>query len=91
MKVGKVEKQPAERVSISVMYDDALDGGDEVSMVEACDAVPDGFEASPMLVSGSRVRIWLSGGVRGVTYTITLRVVTAGGEIFEDEIMCKVK
>lgn len=91
MKVGTFNKQPGERISNSILYTDALDVGDEVSTVHSCIAWPEGLRVSPMLVSGDRVRIWAEGGESGISYKITVTVETAGGEIFEDELTCRVR
>lgn len=91
MKLGNFTKQPSEKIFNSVTYDDALDDGDKVSTVVSCVAEPEGLEVTPSLVSDSRVRLLYSGGTDGVTYKVTLKVETAGGEAFEDEIICKVK
>lgn len=91
MKVGSFSKQPGERISNSIAYDDALDEGDEVSSVLSCAAEPAGLTVTPVLASESRVRIWSEGGSDGTTYKITVTVLTAGGEIFEDELTCKVR
>lgn len=91
MKVGTFTKQPAERISNSITYADALDEGDEVSQVMSCTAEPSDLGVSPVLVSGNRVRIWTQGGTDGEQYKISLTVLTSGGEIFQDELICKVR
>lgn len=91
MKVGTFTKQPEERISNSILYTDALDDGDSISSVSYCAAEPAGLTVSPVLADVDRVRIWADGGDNGVTYKITVRVETSGGEILEDELVCKVK
>lgn len=91
MKVGTFNKQPAERLSNSIVYTEALDDGDSIASVVSCTADPAGLTVSPVLVSDDRVRIWAEGGVSGVAYKITVIVATNGGEILEDELICKVK
>ena len=91
MKVGTFGKQPSERISNSILYTDALDEGDEVTTVVSCVVTPSGLTASPVLASGDRVRVWSEGGVNGESYKITVTVETAGGEIFEDELTCRVR
>lgn len=91
MKVGTFTKQPAERISNSIVYTDALDEGDELTSIESCTATPEDLEVSPVLVSTDRVRIWSQGGTDGTVYRISLTVRTAGGEILQDELMCKVR
>lgn len=91
MKLATFTKQPAERISKSVNYRDALDANDEVTRVESCIAEPAGLTVTPVLVSEERVRIWVQGGEDMMIYKITLTVSTAGGEIFQDELICKVR
>ena len=91
MRLGTVTQQSTERKSYSVDYTDALDAGDGISQVLWCAASDDSLTVTPVMVSETRVRLWVSGGVSNVTYVITLRVATAGGEILEDELICRVK
>jgi hypothetical protein len=92
MKVGSFEKQPGERISVSIGYAYALDDGDEVSLVNSCVVSPDGeMTASAVLAATDRVRVWVEGGLDRVAYTVTVTVTTAGGERLEDELTCKVK
>ena len=91
MLLGTVRQQSREKKAYSIDYSEALDAGDGVEQIEACFAEPDALVADPVLVSGSRARIWVSGGVDGQTYKITIRVLTSGGEILEDELLCRVK
>lgn len=57
----------------------------------SCVAEPAGLAAAPVLVAGDRVRVWVEGGADGAVYKITVKVLTAGGEIFEDELTCRVR
>lgn len=91
MKLGSFSKQPGERVSKSVLYTDALDPGDGIGTINACSAEPADLDVSPVLVAEDRIRVWVSGGMDGQQYKITIRVTTAGGEILEDELFCRVK
>lgn len=95
MKVGTFTKQPSERISKSIRYTEALDPGDSISMVTSCVVTPSSefndLSASPVLVSEDRVRIWTEAGVDGVAYKVTVTVQTANGEVFEDELVVKVK
>lgn len=91
MRLGTVTQQSGERIAYSINYAKALDDGDSISTVLSCTALPDDLNVAPVLASESRVRVWASGGTPLTTYTITVRVETAGGEIFEDELICRVK
>lgn len=91
MKLGTFTKQPSERLSKSIIYTEALDDGDEIASVMSCSVDVEGLTVVPALVDGDRVRIWVSAGADGVAYKITVKVQTAGGEIFEDELTCRVR
>lgn len=91
MKLGTFQKQPQERLSKSILYTESLDPGDSISTINACYAEPEDLDVSPVLIDGERIRIWVSGGVNEEQYKITVNVTTAGGEIFEDELFCRVR
>lgn len=91
MKVGTFTKQPGERISNSILYDDALDVGDYLETVDSCAASPAGLLVNAGLSDDKRLRVWHEGGEDGVSYTVTVVVTTHTGERFEDEIICKVK
>lgn len=91
MKVGSFTKQPGERISNSITYEDSLDVGDYLETVESCAASPAGLSVNAGLADTSRVRVWHEGGTAGVDYKVTVVVTTHNGERFEDEIICKVR
>lgn len=92
VKVGTFSKQPGERLSKSILYEDALDEGDYLETVDACVATPEGtLGAVAGLSSANRVRVWFEGGTDKTDYVVTVTVTTHGGERFEDEIVCKVR
>lgn len=95
MKLGTFKKQPQERLSKSVLYEKALDPSDSVTSVLSCTVVPTGhaddLTAAPSLINGDRVRLWTDKGQDNTSYKITLKVGTAAGEIFEDELIVRVR
>jgi hypothetical protein len=90
MNLGTVSQQPAERLSYSVDYADALTDGDNVQSATAA-VSPVGLTVNNVSVIDPRVRFWVNGGTSGVTYKVTLTVVTADGRTFQDEITFKIK
>lgn len=90
MRLGSVSQQSGERKSYVFNYAEALGGG-FVRQVLQCTAEPSDLMVDPLLLSEHRVRIFVSGGISGTTYTITTRVETGDGEILEDELVCRVK
>lgn len=91
MKVGSFTKQPGERISNSITYEDALDVADYLETVKSCTASPAGLGVSAGLASSNRTRVWYEGGTAGVDYKVTVVVTTHNGERFEDEVICKVR
>lgn len=91
MKVGTFPKQPGERLSNSISYEDALDVDDYLDTVVSCVSSPAGLSVNAGLADNKRARIWYEGGTHGVDYTVTVTVTTHGGERFEDEVICKVR
>lgn len=91
VKVGTFTKQPGERLSNSILYEDALDVDDYLETVDSCVSIPSGLTVNAGLSSSNRVRVWYEGGVDKIDYTVTVTVTTHSGERFEDEIICKVR
>ena len=52
MKVGTFTKQPGERISKSIVYEDALDEGDYIETVVSCVASPAGIRQQKTARSG---------------------------------------
>jgi hypothetical protein len=78
-----ITKQPAERVSWTVNYEDKVDEGDFLTNVEAGFPLVEPVTDPPLIVgylpiaaSSNLVRMWATGGVSGTTYKATLRVRT---------------
>lgn len=90
MNLGTVTQQPAERLSYSIDYADALTDGDNVATATAA-VSPAGLTVDNVSVIDPRVRFWVSGGTSGRNYKVTLTVNTADGRIFQDEINVKIK
>ncbi len=90
MKLGTINKQPAERFSYTVSYVEALTVGDNVELATAS-VTPVGLTVENVTVFDPRVKLWVSGGTNGVSYKVTLTVTTADGRVFQDELTFKIK
>lgn len=90
MKVGLATQQPNERLSYSINYVDALKAGDGIKTVTAS-ASPAGLTVDSPSYYGTRAKFWVSGGVSGVSYKVTVSVETLDGEHLEDEVTIKIK
>lgn len=90
MKLGTVTQQPAERLSYTVDYGEFLTDGDNVSTANATADSPD-LTVDSVAIFDPRVRFWVSGGVAGQRYKVTIDVTTAEGREMQDEIIFKIK
>lgn len=91
MKLGVFTKQPREKRSYSVTYEDAMDAGDNVISAEVLSIVPAGLVVSQPIIVNPRVKFFASEGTDSISYTVTLLVKTEDGQEFEDEVVFKVK
>ena len=90
MKLATITKQPAERFSYTVSYEDALTTGDNVESATA-EVSPSGLVLENVGVYDPRVKLWVSGGTNGTSYKVTLTVGTADGRVFQDELVFRIK
>lgn len=86
------DKDPAD------VLDYGLDWSDQLALVTPADTissatwtVPAGLTAGAQFVIGAVATIWLSGGTAGTDYTITCRIVTAGGRTLERSVKLLVR
>lgn len=90
MKLATINKQPMERFSYTVSYEEALTIGDNVESATAT-VSPTGLTVDNVGVYDPRVKLWVSGGTAGTSYKVTLTVNTADGRTFQDELIFKIK
>jgi hypothetical protein len=89
MRLGTASQQPNEKISYTVEYADVLDQ-DRIANAGAV-ASPDGLTVTNVGPYDSRVKFWVTGGVDGTTYKITVTMNTNDGRVFQDEILMKIK
>ncbi len=90
MKLGTFSQQVRERFSYTITYEDDLTAGDNVKETTVL-VEPVGLIVDDVGVFNPRVRFWTTGGVSGVTYTVTFLTTTEDGATFEDEVVFKIK
>lgn len=90
MKLATITKQPIERFSYTISYEEALTVGDNVQAATVV-VTPAGLTIDNVGVYDPRVKLWVSGGTAGVSYKVTVDVTTADGRIFQDELIFKIK
>lgn len=98
MKLGRFEKQRAEREAYAIEYEDDLASGDTIALgpvvlVEIQGGMVDStlLMISPVAVTATRVTLWVSGGTNGATYKITVTASTLSGRVLQDEVTLKIK
>jgi len=90
MKLATFTKQPAERESYTISYEEALTDGDNVLSATAV-IDPVGLTIDGITIADPVVRFWASGGTDGTRYKVTLTVTTEDGRVMEDEVYFKTK
>ena len=83
------EKQPAEVLDYTFPLSKWMADGDAVTSSVAT-SLPVGLTTSVTNPATLSPSVWVSGGVDGVSYQITLTVVTTGGRTKEFEMTLKV-
>lgn len=88
--IARYTPQPNDNLDYDVRYDDFLSDGDSVSYGTAS-VSPSGLTVNAPLAVGNSLKLWVSGGVAGVKYKVTVRMFSTLGREKEDEIIFKVK
>lgn len=90
MMLGTHIQQPEEVKDYDIDYSDWLTSGDNVESVDVA-VNQAGLVAGPVYINDPFVKIWVSGGVSGITYKVTVTTTTADGRVKQDEFKIKVK
>lgn len=96
MILAKYEKQPAEVKDYDIDYSEWLGpAADTVdvptaTVTSATEPVPT-LEVDSIEQTTTAVKLWISGGTAGVSYKVTVQMITAGGRLDESELVFKVK
>lgn len=93
--LGTTQKQPADQLDYDVDFEKWIPEDDTVTSAIAVASTIDD-DATPLVVdsvqlSGTIVKVWLSGGTDGQSYTVTVTASTAGGRIKEEEFKIRVR
>ena len=89
--LGRFTKQPAERETYSIEFEDDLVDADAIASATA-DVEPVGLNLESTLVIGTRVKILVSGGGPvGTRHKITVTATTDDGRILQDEFYIVIK
>lgn len=90
MRLGTVHQQPGERDAWSVDYGDDMSTGDEVANATIT-IDPPGLVLDDHVCLPTRVRLWLTGGTIGTTYTVFITASTKDGRIMKDQFFMKIR
>lgn len=100
MLIGKFTKQPAETLDYDIDFSEFLSDGDTL-VTTGNPPVPDplnvvispsGMTAGPTLVlDGTTIKQWLSGGTDGQKYKITITATSNAGRVKQVEFTVRVK
>lgn len=78
--LGVKRKQPGDTLDYDIDFGDWLVEGDSLVAATAT-ASPDGLVIGDVERLPPLVKVWLSGGVDGESYTVTVTVTTADGRV----------
>lgn len=100
MILGKYTKQPAETLDYDIDFTDFLADGDKLA-VTGNPPVPSPLNVtvspagltvgSTFVISQMIIKQWISGGVDGVKYKVTVTATTEGGRVVQNEFIVTVK
>ena len=94
MIIGSYTQQPAENLDYDIDYalldDPFLASGDTIVSVVSS-AAPSGLSVAAVVVGGTKVKLFVSGGEAGTSYKVTVTVTTALGRIKQDEIRFRIR
>lgn len=91
MLLGIQPKQPSEKLDYDVTFEEWLTDDDTVQTATAVLDTTGELVIEDILVLSPTVKVWLSGGVNGITYKVTVKAITAQGRIKEAEFKIRVR
>jgi hypothetical protein len=91
MNFGTYIKQPADTLDYDLDYLEWLTPGDSVINAEVVVEPATDLAVDAVFISSPIVKLWLSGGLSGTSYKLTITITTDNGRIKQDEFKLKVK
>ena len=83
-------KQPADVLDYDVEYGDWLPDGDALSQATALADSTD-LSINSVQVIGTMVKVWISGGIDGAQYKVTVTATTNDGRVKEANFTIRVR
>ena len=94
MIIGTVVQQPGDTLDYDILYEPffysyAINGViDDIKLDGLSITVsPEGVTSEVIRLDNNNAKVWLSGGVSGVTYKVTITMESTNNRIKEDEIL----
>lgn len=91
MMLATITKQPADQLDYDLDYSRWLPDGDAVTMAEAVVEPAGELVVDSVQITDQTVKAWVSGGMDGGTYKITVTASTSGGRIKQSEFRIRVR
>ncbi len=83
-------QQPTEILDYDVDFSAFLNAISDTAVSHTVTSEP-GITVNSSSLNAGRVKVWVTGGLSGQKYKITVRLTTDGGRLKEEEIVIKVK
>ena len=89
--LGTKFKDPADVLDYDIDYGDWIASGDTITTVTTSVSPAGELAVDSVQISSPEVKIWVSGGEAGSTYTITVTASTTAGRVKEETFRIRVK
>ena len=89
--LGIKQKRPADVLDFDVDYEDWLTDDDTITTVTTTVSPAGELVVDSVQVSSPNVKVWVSGGVDGLTYEIEVTAATTGGRVKVECFKIRVK
>jgi hypothetical protein len=90
MLLSTFDKQPSDTLDYNIDYSEWIED-DDAPASATVSVTGTGLEHENTEILGKVVRVWLSAGDDGTTYTVTVTTTTVFGRVRQDEFKIKVK
>lgn len=85
------QKQPADHLDYDIDFSEWMTESDTITGAVAVSSTPLELIVNSVGISGSIVKVWLSGGVNGSTYKVTVTTSTQQGRVKELDFRMRVR
>lgn len=93
--LGTLTKRTGDQLDYDVDFEKWLTDDDEIetatAMLVDADEVDDMLEVESVQITSPIVKVWLSGGVDGTSYTVLITATTTAGRIKEETFTIRVR